>query len=84
VKKTRIAVERVEISKLPVTAPPTPTGSGYQLYFGTPMGGIPSQPIPVTLPNDVQAEPGQSVDVWFFDGSPMGGSGEWKVAARAS
>lgn len=83
VKKSRIAVERVEISKLPVTPPPTPTGSGYQLYFGTPMGGIPSQPIPVTLPNDVEAEPGQSVDVWFFDGSPMGGSGEWKVAGQA-
>jgi RHS repeat-associated protein len=30
----------------------------------------------------VQAEPGQSVDVWFFDGSPMGGSGEWKVAGQ--
>ena len=83
VKKTRIAVEKVEIAKLPVQAPPAPTGAAYQLYFGTPMGGIPSQPIPVTLPNDVRAEPGESVDVWFFDGSPMGGSGEWKVAGQA-
>ena len=83
VPKTRIAVEKVEISKLPVPAPPTPTGAAYQLYFGTPMGGIPSVPIPVTLPNDVAAEPGESVDVWFFDGSPMALSGEWKVAGQA-
>jgi RHS repeat-associated protein len=83
VPKNRIAVERVEIAKLPVPAPPTPTGAAYQLYFGTPMGGIPSVPIPMTLPNDVAAEPGESVDVWFFDGSPMAASGEWRIAGPA-
>ncbi|MGE3509632.1 MAG: Ig-like domain-containing protein, partial [Vicinamibacterales bacterium] len=83
VLKTRIAVERVEISKLPVPPPPTPTGSAYQLYFGTPMGGIPSAPIPVTLPNDVGGEPGEAIDVWYFDGSPMARSGEWRIAGTA-
>jgi RHS repeat-associated protein len=83
VAKTRMAVEKVELTKLPVTPPPTPTGAAYQLYFGTPMGGIPSTPIPVTLPNDVQAAPGTAVDVWFFDGSPMGGTGEWRIAGQA-
>lgn len=82
VPKTRIAVEKVDLTKLPVTPPPTPTGSAYQMYFGTPMGGIPSTPIPVTLPNDVQAEPGESVPVYFFDGSPMGGTGEWRIAGQ--
>jgi RHS repeat-associated protein len=82
VVKTRIAIEKVELTKLPVTAPPTPTGAAYQMYFGTPMGGIPSTPIPVTLPNDVAAEPGDSVNVYFFDGSPMGGTGDWKVAGQ--
>ena len=83
VKKTRIAVEKRDISELPVVPPPVTTGAAYQLYFGTPMGGIPSKPIPITLPNDTGAEPGESVNVWFFDGSPMGGSGEWKIAGRA-
>jgi len=82
VPKTRIAVEKVQLGKLTVTAPPVPTGSMYQLFFGTPMGGVPSSPIPVTLPNDVGAEPGDSINVWFFDGSPMGGSGEWKIAGQ--
>ena len=82
VPKTRIAVEKVQLGKLTVTAPPVPTGSMYQLFFGTPMGGVPSSPIPVTLPNDVGAEPGDSVNIWFFDGSPMGGSGEWKIAGQ--
>lgn len=83
VKKTRIAVEKREISELPVVTPPVPTGAAYQLYFGTPMGGIPSKPIPITLPNDTGAEPGEVINVWFFDGSPMGGTGEWKIAGQA-
>lgn len=83
VKKTQIAVEKREISELPVVPPPVPTGGAFQLYFGTPMGGIPSQPIPISLPNDTGAEPGDTVNVWFFDGSPLGGSGEWKVAGQA-
>jgi RHS repeat-associated protein len=84
VPKTRMAIEKIELTKLPVTPPPTPTGAAYQLYFGTPMGGIPSTPIPVTLPNDVQADPGAAVDVWFFDGSPMdGGTGKWQIAGQA-
>lgn len=83
VKKTQIAVEKRDISELPVVPPPVPTGTAYQLYFGTPMGGIPSQPIPISLPNDTGAEPGETVNVWFFDGSPMGGTGEWKIAGQA-
>ncbi len=83
VKKTQIAVEKRDISELPVVAPPVPTGTAYQLYFGTPMGGVPSKPIPISLPNDTGAEPGDTVNVWFFDGSPIGGTGEWKIAGQA-
>ncbi|WP_168921606.1 RHS repeat-associated core domain-containing protein [Polaromonas vacuolata] len=80
VKKPRIAVQRIDPDKLPVGAPPFPMKEAYQLYFGTPMGGIPSAPIPVTLPNVAEKEPGEKVDIWWFDGSPMGGTGEWKMA----
>lgn len=80
VPKDRIAVERIDVNKLPVPAPPVPIKESYQLYFGTPMGGIPSQPIPVTLPNVAELEPGDKSEIWYFDGSPMGGSGEWKLA----
>ena len=80
VPKSRIAVERIPVDKLPVPLPPVPIKESYQLYFGTPMGGIPSQPIPVTLPNVAELEPGEKSEIWYFDGSPMGGSGEWKLA----
>ncbi len=60
-----------------MTAPPIPTRSVYQMYFGTPMGGIPSTPIPVTLPNDVGPEPGDSVPT-------SGSSTAARWAARAS
>lgn len=80
VKKTRIAVEKLTPDKLPVSAPPFAMKEAYQLYFGSAMGGIPSQPIPVSLPNVTDLEPGEQTEIWWFDGSPMGGAGEWKVA----
>lgn len=80
VRKTRIAVEKIDPDKLPVGAPPFAMKEAYQLYFGTPMGGIPSQPIPVNLPNVTDKEPGEKAEIWWFDGSPMGGTGEWKMA----
>ena len=84
VRKTRIAVERVTPDKLPVSAPPFAMKEAYQLYFGTPMGGVPSEPIPVNLPNVSEKEPGEKVDIWWFDGSPMGGTGEWKMAGQGT
>lgn len=80
VKKSRMAIERILPEKLPVPQPPIPIVEAYQLYFGTPMGGIPDQPIPITLPNVAGAEPGEKSEIWYFDGSPMGGVGEWKLA----
>ncbi len=80
VKKTRIAVEKIDADRAPAPPPPIPTRTLYQLYFGTPMGGVPSQPIPVNLPNDQGYEPGEQAEIWFFDGSPMGGDGTWKLA----
>lgn len=82
--KTKIAVERIEPDKLPVPAPPFPLREAYQLHFGTPMGGIPSAPIPVTLPNVTDLEPGDETAIWYYDGSPMGGTGEWKVAGMGT
>jgi RHS repeat-associated protein len=84
VVKTRIAVERMTPDKLPTPPPPIRTESIYQLYFGTPMGGIPSAPIPVKVPNDLGLEPGETTELWYFDGVPMGGSGEWKVGGTGT
>ncbi|MCI0689505.1 MAG: IPT/TIG domain-containing protein, partial [Sporichthyaceae bacterium] len=84
VKKTRIAIERREPENLPVPSPPIPTRSVYQLYFGTASGGIPSAPIPVALPNDLDMDPGAQTELWYYDGSPMGGSGEWKLAGTGT
>ncbi|MBL8480670.1 MAG: RHS repeat protein, partial [Rhodocyclaceae bacterium] len=80
VRKTRIAVERVDPLDAGLPNPPVPMKELYQFFFGTPMGGIPSAPIPVTLPNVAQLDPGDKSEIWYFDGSPMGGSGEWKLA----
>jgi len=84
VPKDKIAVERIDVDKLPVPPPPVPIKETYQLYFGTPMGGIPSQPIPVSVPNVTGLQPGEQTELWYYDGSPMGGTGEWKLAGPAT
>jgi RHS repeat-associated protein len=84
VKKTRMAVERFSPADLPVSAPPVPIKEAFQIYFGTPMGGIPSAPVPVSVPNVTGLGAGEKTEIWFFDGSPMGGSGEWKLAGPAT
>jgi RHS repeat-associated protein len=84
VPKTRIAVERIEADKLPVPPPPIETNEFYQLHFGSAMGGIPSSPIPITMPNVHNEEPGTKVNMWWYDGSPMGGTGEWKIAGQGT
>ncbi len=82
--KSRVAIERILPSELPVPPPPGPTQSLYQIHFGTPMGGIPSARLPVTLPNDQGLEPGQQGEIWWYDAAPTGGPGAWKMAGMGT
>lgn len=69
--KTQMAFERLSPDALPVPPPPGPTRSVYQPFFGTPMGGLPSAPIPVTLPNDLDLSPGDKAKLWYYDAAPL-------------
>ncbi len=71
--KTQVALERLAPDQLPMPAPPFPTRAFYQVYFGTPMGGVPSTPLPVTVPNDQGAAPGEQVEIWYYDAAPFPG-----------
>ncbi len=82
--KTKLAIERLSPDKLPVPPPPGPTKSVFQIFFGTPMGGQPSAPIPVTLPNDLDLDPGNQAELWYYDASPLGGPGAWKLAGMGT
>jgi len=35
-------------------------------------------------PNVAELEPGAKGEIWYFDGSPMGGVGEWKLAGTGT
>jgi RHS repeat-associated protein len=79
--KTKVAIERIAQDKLPVAPPPGYTRSLFQLFFGTPMGGVPSAPLPVTLPNDLGLEPGQKAELWYYDAAPVpGAAAAWRLA----
>ncbi|THJ19787.1 MAG: hypothetical protein CAF44_014165 [Nitrospira sp. CG24D] len=71
---TQMSVRRVPIDRIPV--PPIPAGlfatAAYMDYFGKPGGGTPSEPIPVTLPNDLDLPPGAPAELWYFDEAPDG------------
>lgn len=85
IPKNRIAVERLTPDRLPVPPPPRLTRSIYQIYFGTPMGGLPSAPLPVTLPNDQDAQPGEKVEIWYYDAAPFAGvPAGWRMAGMGT
>jgi hypothetical protein len=44
----------------------------YAYTFGKVGGGTPSQPVPITYPNDIEALPGEQVDLYFYDEAPDG------------
>jgi RHS repeat-associated protein len=71
---TQVSVRRVPIDRMPL--PPAPLGfvggALYIDYFGKPGGGTPSEPIPITLPNDLDLPPGTQVELWYFDEAPDG------------
>jgi RHS repeat-associated protein len=85
--KNRVAIQRYTLDRLGVPPPPGPTRSLYQLSFGTPMGGFLSPPgsvIPVMLPNDLDLDPGEQAELWYYDASPLGGPGTWRLAGMGT
>ena len=79
--KTKIAIERLSPDALPVPPPPGETLSLYQIFFGTPMGGVPSAPLPVTVPNDQDLLPGEQAEIWYYDAAPFPGvPAGWRLA----
>ncbi|MGH7205793.1 MAG: DUF6531 domain-containing protein [Nitrospiraceae bacterium] len=71
---TQISIRRVPIDRTPL--PPLPgdlySPSVYMDYFGKQGGGTPSEPIPITFPNDLDLPPGTQVELWFYDEAPDG------------
>ncbi len=79
---TQVSVTTTTPDRLPIR--PLPDGvdmkTVYLYYFGKPGGGIPDRPIEVTYPNDIDALPGQRIELWYYDESltPDLNSNQWK------
>lgn len=85
VPKTQMTVQKLSLDELPVPPPPGPTRSLYQPMWGTPMGGVPSAPIPVTLPNDLGLAPGAKANLYYYDSAPLrGAGGDWRLAGAGT
>lgn len=83
--KRQIAVGLLTADALPVPPPHFPAHSFYQVFFGTAMGGLPSQPLPIALPNDQDLRPGESVEIWYYDAAPIPGAvAGWRLAGDAT
>jgi RHS repeat-associated protein len=80
---TKINVRKVSVDRLPIR--PIPEGwdtrSVYLFYFFREGGGTPTTPIPVSLPNDLEALPGEQITLWYYDESPTPDptSNQWRI-----
>ncbi len=70
----QISVRPVPLDRIPIPSlPGDRVGvTAYMDYFGKPGGGTPSEPIPITFPNDLGAPPGTQVELWYYDEAPDG------------
>ncbi|MBI3352238.1 MAG: hypothetical protein HY036_06640, partial [Nitrospirae bacterium] len=80
---TKMSAVPVPVDRLPL--PPVPATSNlrtiYMFNFAKPGGGIPTVPIPIVYPNDLGGEPGEKLDLWYYDESmtPNANSNQWKI-----
>ncbi|MEK6526336.1 MAG: DUF6531 domain-containing protein, partial [Nitrospirota bacterium] len=71
---TKISVRRLPLDQSPLPPLPSDTVAAalYMDYFDKQGGGTPSEPIPITFPNDLDLPPGTQVELWFYDEAPDG------------
>ncbi|MBI3352216.1 MAG: hypothetical protein HY036_06525 [Nitrospirae bacterium] len=80
---TKMSAVPVPVDRLPL--PPVPATSNlrtiYMFNFAKPGGGVPTVPIPIVYPNDLGGDPGEKLDLWYYDESmtPDPNSNEWKI-----
>jgi RHS repeat-associated protein len=69
---TKINVRRVPVDRLPIRPLPSDIDmkSAYLFYFFREGGGTPTQPVPVTYPNEHGFLPGEQVELWYYDEEP--------------
>lgn len=80
---TKVNVRQVPLDRLPIRPIPdgVQTRSVFLYYFFREGGGNPTQPVPVSMPNDIDALPGEQVEMWYYDESatPDSNSNQWRV-----
>lgn len=80
---TKINVRKVPVDRLPIRPIPdgVETRSVYLYYFFREGGANPTTPIPVSMPNDIDALPGEQIEMWYYDESatPDVNSNQWRV-----
>ncbi|MCK8516932.1 DUF6531 domain-containing protein [Methylonatrum kenyense] len=84
----RINVRQVHPDRLPIRPLPegVTTNSVYLYYFFRPGGAEPSEPIPVTMQNDLGLQPGETATMWYYDELPEPDpeSNQWRVMGSAT
>ena len=84
----RINVRQVHPDRLPIRPLPegVTTNSVYLYYFFRPGGAEPSEPIPVTMQNDLGLQPGETATMWYYDEVPEPDpeSNQWRVMGSAT
>lgn len=84
----RINVRQVHPDRLPIRPVPEgiTTNSVYLYYFYRPGGAEPSEPIPVTMQNDLGLSPGDTAILWYYDETPEPDpdSNQWRVMGTAT
>ncbi|HEX7047286.1 MAG TPA: DUF6531 domain-containing protein, partial [Gammaproteobacteria bacterium] len=84
----KISVRVIPPDRLPIRPIPegVTTNSVYLYYFFRPGGAEPSEPIPVTMRNDLGMLPGEKVNLWYYDETPNPDpeSNQWRIMGQGT
>ncbi len=80
--RTRVSITPVppdRVPRLPDSAAPRTV---YLISFEQHGGGVANKPVPVIMPNDLHADPGNTIAFWYYDkvSTPDPTSHQWKLA----
>lgn len=84
----RINVRVIAPDRLPIRPIPegVTTRNVYLYYFFRAGGAEPSEPIPVTMRNDLDLLPGEKADLWYYDETPTPNpdSNQWRIMGQGT
>jgi RHS repeat-associated protein len=84
--QTELTITALPPDRAPPLPPQVAPRTLYLFSFGHPGGGTATEPIQIEYPNELNAPPGEPIDLWYYDKTtePDPASHQWKIYGQGT